>query len=167
MAIMGIDNGRRAFLESNLTGSREIRKREKAAFEDALMSEAAMDTLPPRVVKALRKLYETNRASDAGFRRQNMASLLWRYFTDMRENINRVHSLLKPGAAAYYVVGDSKTNAGGEWTTIETGRNLLEIAEMVGFEASSMLDISVTTENYNHIKNAITKNEVLEFRKTL
>lgn len=165
MAIMGIDNSARAVLENNLTGSREIRKREKAAFEDELMSASAQQSLPPKVVNALRKLHEANRASDVGFRRQNMASLLWRYFVDMRENMSRVHSLLKQGTAAYYVVGDSRTKAGGEWALIETGANLLEIAEMVGFEAKSMLDISVTTENYNHIKNAITKNEVLEFRK--
>ncbi|WP_051968680.1 DNA methyltransferase [Sinorhizobium meliloti] len=167
MAIMGIDSSERAALESNLTGSREIRKREKAAFEDELMSASAAAKLPPKVVKALRNIHEANRASDAGFRRQNMASLLWRYFIDMRENIFQIHSLLKQDAAAYYVVGDSRTNAGGQWTLIETGANLLEIAEMVGFEARSMLDISVTTENYNHIRNAITKNEVLEFRKTV
>jgi DNA modification methylase len=165
MAIMGIDNSKRSVLESNLTGSREIRKRERAAFEDKLMSSSASDSLPPKVVKALRGIHEANRAGDVGFRRQNMASLLWRYFVDMRENIDRIHSLLKNNSSAYYVVGDSKTNAGGEWTLIETGGNLLEIASMVGFEAKSMLDISVTTENYNHIKNAITKNEVLQFRK--
>lgn len=165
MAIMGISSSQRSGLENNLTGSREIRKREKAAFEEELMSDTATSLLPLKVVSALRNIHEKNRASEAGFRRQNMASLLWRYFVDMRENISRVYSLLKPGSTAYYVVGDSKTNAGGEWTLIETGANLLAIAETIGFDARSMLDISVTTENYNHIKNAITKNEVLSFKK--
>jgi len=165
LAIMGIDSSERAVLEEDLTGSREIKKRSKTAFEDELMSARAFDQLPNRVVKALREIHEANRSSDAGFRRQNMAALLWRYFADMRENILTIKKLLKSGAPAYYVVGDSKTSVGGEWTAIETCRNILDIAEMVGLESRSMLDISVTTENFKHIRHAITENAVLEFRK--
>jgi hypothetical protein len=75
--------------------------------------------------------------------------------------------MLRPGAHAFYVVGDSRTKAGDTWTAIETCRHVCEVAEMVGLEAKKLLDISVTTENYKHIKNAITENAILEFRRPL
>ena len=77
-----------------------------------------------------------------------------------------MHGLLKPGARAYYVVGDSRTKAGEDWTAIETCNYVTEIADFVGYKARRLLDISVTTENYKHIKNAITENAVLEFTKS-
>ena len=36
---------------------------------------------------------------------------------------------------------------------------------MVGLTLKSQTSIDVTTENYKHIKNAITKNEILCFAK--
>ncbi|WLB57457.1 DNA methyltransferase [Bradyrhizobium japonicum] len=165
MAIMGIRSAVRSTLEENLTGSREIRKSHRSDFEDTLMSTKASQALPPTVVRALRRLLEANRNSDAGFRKQNMAALLWRYFADMHQNISLVAKALKSGHSAYYVVGDSRTNAGGEWIAIETCKHLMEIAEMAGLQANKLLDISVTTENYKHIKNAITENAILQFRK--
>lgn len=165
MVIMGIDNSRRSVLESDLTGSREIRRSEKEALEEALFATQALDELPRNVVAAIRGIYKANQNGVVGFRRDNMAALLWRYFIDMRENLAEVHDVLKPGCRAYYVVGDSRTKAGENWTAIETCKNISAIAAFVGFRARTLIDISVTTENYNHIKNAITENAVLEFTK--
>lgn len=167
MAIMGLEGSVRSELEENLTGSREIRRGDKTSFEDALMQPGAHDQLPKSIVTALRKIHHANRNGDVGFRRDNMAALLWRYFTDMHANLSVVAKLLKPGAPAYYVVGDSRTRAGDTWTAIETCRHMCEISEMVGLQATKLLDISVTTENYKHIKNAITENAILEFRRPL
>ncbi len=83
----------------------------------------------------------------------------------MHANLAVIAKLLRPGGRAFYVVGDSRTNAGGTWAPIETCRHTRSIAEMVGLEASTLLDISVTTENYHHLKNAITENAVLEFTR--
>lgn len=165
MAIMGIESTSRADLEEALTGSREIRKSSREELEDDLMSPSANSALPQPVVLEIRKILRANRNGDVGFRRENMAALLWRYFCDMQKNIAAISRLLKPGGRAFYVVGDSKTNAGGRWTSIETCRHICEIAEAVGLHAHRLIDISVTTENYKHIKNAITKNAVLEFRR--
>lgn len=165
MTIMGIQSTDRSNLEENLTGSREIKKSIRRELEEKLASSSASDMLPRPVVRALRNILNANRNGDVGFRRENMAALLWRYFIDMHENIRAVSELLKPNGVAYYVVGDSRTNAGGTWTAIETCKHILEIAEMAGLEARTLLDISVSTENYKHIKNAITKNAVLEFRR--
>lgn len=165
MAIMGIESSVRSGLEENLTGSREIRRKNREQFEDELMTAAAFNLLPKPVVLALRKLLAANRASEVGFRRENMAALLWRYFLDMRANLENVAEILRPGAPAYYVVGDSRTQAGDSWVPIKTCQHIAEIAEMVGFKPDTLLDIAVTTENFKHTKNAITKNEILEFRK--
>ncbi len=165
MAIMGLDNAIRSELEGGLTGSREIRRGEKDQFERQLLAKSAYEQLPRDVVSALRKILDANRNSDVGFRRDNMAALLWRYFIDMRENLSKIQDVLKPGAKAFYVVGDSKTKAGDNWTAIETCRNICSVADFVGFKSRRLLDISVTTENYNHIKNAITTNAVLEFTR--
>lgn len=165
MAIMGIESSVRSGLEENLTGSREIRRKNRQQFEDELMGKDACNVLPKPIVLAMRKLLAANRASEVGFRRENMAALLWRYFLDMRANLENVAEILRPGAPAYYVVGDSRTQAGEDWISIKTCQHIAEIAEMVGLKSGTLLDISVTTENFKHAKNAITENAVLEFRK--
>jgi hypothetical protein len=167
MAIMGLESGARGELETNLTGSREIRRSMKDRLESELMGSDATTLLPKSVVTSLRKLLIANRKGNVGFRRDNMASLLWRYFRDMHTNLALITKMLRPGGRAFYVVGDSRTNAGGVWTPIETCRHTSAIAEMVGLKARTLLDISVTTENYNHIKNAITENAVLEFTRPI
>ena len=164
MAIMGIASSKRANLEENLTGSREIRKVARAELEEALMSRKANEMLPTPVVSSLRNILTANRSGDVGFRRENMGALLWRYFADMHANLKAISKILKPNGVAYYVVGDSRTNAGGTWTAIETCRHIREIAEMAGLKSRTLLDISVSTENFKHIKNAITENAILEFR---
>lgn len=165
MAIMGLESSIRTELEEDLTGSREIRRKTRLGLEEELLGSRAVQRLPKSVVMSLRHILNANQASDVGFRRENMAALLWRYFCDMQSNISLVGQLLKPGAKAYYVVGNSKTKAGDTWTTIDTCGHLIAIAAAAGLEAKPLLDISVTTENLNHIKNAITENAVLEFRR--
>jgi hypothetical protein len=167
LAVMGIPSDVRTNLEENLTGSREIRRRAKQELEATLLNDKATDQLPDAVVKAIRAIYTANTNGDVGFRRENMPALLWRYFKDMHANLTNVAALLKPGSTAYYVVGDSRTNAGGTWVPIETCRHICEIAEMVGLTVHSPIQIDVTTENYKHIKNAITTNEVLIFQKPI
>ncbi|RWM96177.1 MAG: restriction endonuclease [Mesorhizobium sp.] len=165
MAIMGIESLGRSALEGDLTGSREIRTRVRTDMEAELLSRNATSHLPDSVVRALRKILKANRNGDVGFRRLNMAALLWRYFCDMSRNIAEIKALLRPGAKAFYVVGNSRTKAGENWSTIDTCGHILEIARMLGLEARTLIDISVTTENYNHIRNAITDNAVLEFQR--
>lgn len=166
LAIMGMTAPERAGYEFKLTGSREIRRRERQAAEDELLAEAAMDQLPEAVVRSIRAIYHANQSADVGFRRANMAALLWRYFVDMSANLHQIHRVMKSGAKAFYVVGDSRTKAGDEWAQIETCRSIYHIGVMAGFEHIEDIDIDVTTENYKHIKNAITENKVIIFQKT-
>lgn len=163
LALMGILANERAKVEESLTGSREIRRKEKEALEELLGGDSL--SLPESVVAALRRIMTGNKASDAGFRRQNMAALLLRYFTDIRLTLTQVHRVMKPGGRAYYVVGDSRTKVGDDWVAILTCQHTQAIAAEVGFAVQPAISIDVTTERMLHLKNAITENEVLILEK--
>lgn len=165
LAILGISSGDRTDLEEGLTGSREIRRREKVKAETDLFDATASDALPISVVNSIRDIHEANQSIEVGFRRANMPALLWRYFCDMKLNLSQIATILKPGAKAFYVVGDSRTKAGGRWTPIQTTKSLTSIGEMVGLSHIEDISIDVTTENYKHMKNAITKNKIIVFEK--
>ena len=94
-----------------------------------------------------------------------MAALLWRYYCDMKHNLVQVSSVLRQGAKAFYVVGNSRTKAGGTWVMIDTCKNIGLIGECVGFRVAERINIDVTTENLKHIRNAITKNQIIVFEK--
>lgn len=163
LALMGIPASKRAKVEQNLTGSREIRVKEKTAFEnELLMGNAA---LPKQVVATLTSIMDGNRGDDAGFRRKNMPALLLRYFRDIRQTLEQVKRVMKQGAFAYYVVGDSRTKIQGEWFAIPTCQHVNQIADELGFEVLPYIPIDVTTERSLHMKNAITENDILIFKK--
>lgn len=163
LALMGIPATERAKVEENLTGSREIKRKDKQALEEQLGGGAV--SLPATVVSSLKRIMTGNQASDAGFRRQNMAALLLRYFTDIRSTLTQVHRVMKPGSLAFYVVGDSRTKVGEDWFAIPTCQHTQAIAADVGFLVHPPVSIDVTTERMLHAKNAITENEILVFQK--
>ena len=165
LAIMGMSVKIRSKLERSLTGSREIRKKERLEAETRLLANNAMELLPRDTVKFIRDVYKANHEADVGFRRANMAALLWRFFVDMRDNLSQVARVLKPGAKAIYVVGDSRTKAGHDWVRIPTCEYIQQIGEVIGLRHEHTLNIDVSTENYKHIRNAITKNRVIVFGK--
>ena len=164
LALMGTPSNERAVVESSLTGSREIKRKERMALEDEL--EGGSVALPPPVVETLKSILVGNRGTDAGFRRQNMPALLSRYFTDIQQTLAQVHRVMKSGAKAYYVVGDSRTKVGDDWFAIPTCQHTREIAAEVGFKVHPSISIDVTTERMLHLKNAITENDILVLEKT-
>lgn len=164
LALMGTPSRERAVVESGLTGSREIKRKERAELEDQL--EEGSVALPAPVVETLKSILVGNRGTDAGFRRQNMPALLSRYFTDIQQTLAQIHRVLKPGAKAYYVVGDSRTKVGADWFAIPTCQHIREIAADLGFLVNPSIAIDVTTERMLHLKNAITENDILVFEKT-
>lgn len=166
LAIMGLASPSRSKLEESLTGSREISRVDREQLETALHSKVAFEQLPRAIVLSLRSIHASNLAGNAGFRRINMSSLLWRYFNDMKQNLQNVHRVLRAGGSAWYVVGDSRTQAGSEWTAITTTQHVASIGEMTGLTLKSRTSIDVTTENFKHIRNAITKNEIVHFVKS-
>lgn len=165
MAILGMPSRPRRIVEERLTGSREIPNAERAVVEALLFGDQSTHILPEALIAELREIHRRNVEDGAGFRRLNMPALLYRYFMDMSANLSNVARVLRSGAKAFYVVGDSKTKVGEEWFPIRTTEWLMRIGESNGLRATKLLDISVTTENLKHIRHAITENAVLVFEK--
>ena len=103
--------------------------------------------------------------NEAGFRKQNMPALMTRYLVDMSAALRNIATVCKPGAQAMIVIGDNRTQLGGESLRIPTTDLVEDVAIAAGFERVERIDISVTTENLPHQKNAITENVVLRLRK--
>ena len=59
------------------------------------------------------------------------------------------------------VIGDNRIKINGDYERIATTEFVENIAVECGFSPIEKIDISVTTENMLHIKNAITENVVL------
>ena len=63
------------------------------------------------------------------------------------------------------VIGDNRIRVEKDYERIPTTDHVQDIAVACGMEMVERIDISVTTENLVHIKNAITENVVLRLRK--
>lgn len=164
LAILGMQSSKRAVIESKLTGSREIRTKQRTSYENELAREGL--PLPRPVIDSISFILESHSSEDVGFRRKNMPALLLRYFLDIRETLLQVRRVMRPGAMAFYVVGDSRTKVGNEWFAIQTCKHVEEIAKSIGLEILPKIEISVTTERMIHMKNAITENDILIFRRS-
>lgn len=163
LTLFGLSSLERRPLENAITGSREIspagRKRLDAQSADTaglpVSSVQFLNTIRTRLAKD----------TDAGFRKQAVPALLMRYLVDMSAALQNVHSVCRRGAQAMIVIGDNRTEIGGSSLRIPTTDLVEDIAEAAGFERMERIDISVTTENMLHQKNAITENVVLRMRR--
>jgi DNA modification methylase len=162
LSILGIPGSERRPLEQNLIGSREITTSSRRSLEKELRDGS---TLPLPVLEFIQNLELELAKTDAGFRKLNMPSLLVRFFTDMQKVWTNCYALLKKGGEAMIVIGDNRISVGEIDERIPTTDFVQLICIQCGFELVERIDISVTTENLLHIKNAITENVVLRLRK--
>lgn len=165
LVLLGLDSSERRPVEQNLIGSREIINGEKRALESQIL-ESNVD-LPKPLISYLQDIHSRVSSSDAGFRRKNMPALLMRFFQDMSAVIRNCYGSLKPNGQAMIIIGDNrmKFSDDDEFERIATTDFVEKIAHHNNFETVERIDISVTTENFHHIKNAITENVVLWLRK--
>jgi hypothetical protein len=153
-------------IEEALTGSRDIVKKTRDELEAKIDAADYGVISSPTAQTIIARVRAGNRGDDAGFRRKNLASLLYRYFTDMAVVLRNLDRLLAPGAPAFFVIGDNKTEAGGTVVPITSSVALQEIGTAIGWKLVDVLPITVTTENRVHSKNSITDNDVIFFRKS-
>ncbi len=153
-------------LEKTLIGNREITKKERLALESALIQNftAEKTTLPQKIIDLLQKIYLLNSNSDVGFRRKNMAALLYKYFIDMKLALQQIKFVLKPEQYMFMVVGNNKTTAGGEKINIPTDDFIALIAEMLGFKLENKINMSVQKSYTIYSKNAINTESILVFK---
>jgi len=163
LVLFGMDSSTRRPIEHGLVGSREIATSERRIMENAINAES--NGLPDSVRCYLWDLNARLKKADVGFRRKNMPALLQRFFEDMRKVLNNCGQVLRNYGEAMIVIGDNKMRVDKNYERIPTTDFVQKIAVSCGLEMEERIDISVTTENLVHIKNAITENVVLRLRK--
>lgn len=160
--LMGLTSSTRRPLESGLTGSREIGVAERRRLEQSM----EWERLPKgskTFLSSLRKALYLDES--AGFRKRNMPALMTRYLLDMSATLSQTEKLLRPAGEMMIVIGDNKTTINGKTMRIPCTDLIEEICCNVGMEPIERINISVTTENLKHVKNAIVVNAVLRLRK--
>lgn len=165
LLLFGTLSGERSRIEESLTGSREIAKADKAQIENRIDRGDFGVITSLTAQNIITEVRQRNQGSDGGFRKQNMAALLYRYFTDMSLVLANLNPLLAPGAPAFFVIGNTRTEAGGKIVGIESSLALQELGVAVGWDLLDVIPITVTTEDRLHNKNAITENDIIYFRK--
>ncbi len=159
LVLFGIDSSARRPIERNLIGSREILTEERRHLEQEIIDKEG--GLPKNVHEYLFTLLSRVSRADLGFRRKNMPILLLRFFQDMSRVIENCRIVLRPGGEAMIVIGDNRMRIDNDYERIPTTDFVEAIAIDNGFDLLERIDISVTTENLVHIRNAITHNVVL------
>lgn len=163
LVLLGMDTSTRRPIEHGLVGSREIVTSERRNMEEAIASDG--NGLPETVHVYLQDLHARLGRAAVGFRRKNMPALLQRFFQDMEGVLSNCSRVLRSGGEAMIVIGDNRMRVGSDYERIPTTDYVQDIAVACGMDMVERIDISVTTENLVHIKNAITENVVLRLRK--
>ena len=163
LVLLGMDASARRPIEHSLVGSREILTSERRSLEGVITSDG--NELPDTIHSYLQDLHACLSNADVGFRRKNMPALLLRFFQDMKGVLGNCTRVLRSGGEAMIVIGDNRMRIDKDYERIPTTDYVQEIAVACGMEMVERIDISVTTENLVHIKNAITENVVLRLRK--
>lgn len=163
LTLFGLSSSERRPLEQALIGSRELTTTGKKALEADFDGESR---LPAQCLQFVRHLHRSiEKSIDSGFRKRNMPALVHRFLSDMDSVFEQLYRLCRPGAEVMVVIGDSRMTIDGQDVRIPSTDLTEVVAISRGFQPVERLDISVTTENFVHIKNAITENIVLRLRK--
>jgi DNA modification methylase len=163
LTLFGLSSPERRPLENAIIGSREISPADRNRLDAQCLDTIGLPASSVKFLKIIRSRLAKD--TDAGFRKQAVPALLVRYLVDMTVALQNVHSVCRKGAQAMIVIGNNRTEVGGTTLRIPTTDLVEDIAEAAGFQRMERIDISVTTENLLHQKNAITENVVLRMRK--
>ena len=165
LVLSGINASMRVPIEAEMTGTREINKSTRVYYEQKIEQQCFDGISSPLAKDIIRKIYEQNLDANVGFRRKNMAALIYMYFRDMSEVLHTMNSAVKSGGHICIVIGDTKTTTGKEKVVIRTTEVLRETAARLGWSLTWDLPISVTVERYLHMNHSITENNILMFKK--
>jgi site-specific DNA-methyltransferase (cytosine-N4-specific) len=153
----------RASLEWGMIGNREIADAQRRALEAQLLS--PNHGLPESVISHIREIHRRNATADVGFRRRNVAALLYKYFADMQATFVQVKDVLEQGSRFVVVIGNSSTVAGDESYEIRTDEWLAEIAVAQGFEHYDSIPMTDQAGYMRHSKNMIKAETITVLEK--
>lgn len=148
--------------DHEMIGNREISNRLKDSYWTRFHE--SKRSYPSRLVKVIEKIHRLNQDSGSGFRRQNLPSLLAKYFDDMRQVLMSFRSVLRNGASAFVVVGNNHTIAGGERIEIETASLLQEVGESSGLKVAEAIPMEMLVSRDIFKKNASGSEYILHFK---
>ncbi len=165
LILEGLNASKRIPIENELTGTREIKISSRKVYDDKIRNHDYQNIISTLAKDLISQIYLENSEADVGFRRKNMAALLYMYFSDMTEVMQNIDYAIKKDGHICIVIGDTQTTTGTGTRIINTAEILKQTCELLGWKLKETIPISVTTENYMHIENAITKNVIFVFKK--
>lgn len=165
LVLDGLNASRRVPIEAEMTGTREIKKTTRQLYEEKICNNDYGNIISPTAIQIISKIYLQNSTANVGFRKKNMASLIYMYFHDITEVLKSLNVVVKAGGYICIVIGDTKTTTGVEKVIIRTTEVLRETGKKLGWSLVNDIPISVIKENYVHINNSITENNILIFKK--
>lgn len=149
--------------EKSLTGNREITAQERLKTEQAI--DTNVDQLPAECIALCQQLKTAYDKDKDGFRRQNVAALLYKYLVDMALMFKNIRPLLKADAPFALVVGKNQTRLGEQLFTIDTPHLLVLLAEHHGFALKELLELNTYQRFDVHQGNSIRSEILIVLRK--
>lgn len=150
-------------VEKSLIGNREINTKERLKLEEAI--EANASELPEESVSLCQRMKESFDIKTDGFRKLNVPTLLYKYFSEMKMMFSDVALLLKTEAPFAIIIGRSSTCLGGIRFIIDTPHFLSILAENSGFRLQEAIELN-TYQRYDvHQVNSIRSETLLILRK--
>ncbi len=146
-----------------MIGNREVTESQRrACWSD--YQQRRID-LPADITTIIDRIHDLNTSTEVGFRRRNLPALLARYFLDMRQVLQNVAMLLKPGGLAYVVIGNNHTIAGDQRVDIETDRLLGLLGQSIGLTLEQMIPMEMLVSRDIFKNNAVASETILCFRR--
>ena len=165
LVLGGINAGKRVPIEVEMIGTREISKSTREVYEQYIKAGEYKCIISDTARQIIAEIYRGNENANVGFRKQNMAALIYMYFRDMTSVMQTLDKVVKTGGYVCIVIGDTKTTTGDGMVIIRSTQVLRETGERMGWQLVSDIPISVTKEKYVHVNNSITENDILIFKK--
>lgn len=147
-----------------MVGNREITNKKRQEYWDYYNQNRSL--LTDDIIQLIDHIYESNDANQVGFRRQNLPSLLAKYFFDMRSILESFTYLLRSGKPAFVVVGNNHTVSGEQKIEINTDNLLGQLGESVGLKLEEKLSMEMLVSRDIFKKNAGSAESILFFRNS-
>ena len=149
--------------ESQLIGNREISEGQRRDLWETYQMRRG--ELPSDVSNLIDTLAKVNHRAEVGFRRRNLPALLAKYFLDMTDTLHSAHQMMKPGAYAFYIVGNNSTTVNGnQRIEIPTNEFLWQIGKRVGWVGKQRIEMELLPSRDIFRKNRGSQETILVFK---
>lgn len=146
-------------LEQQLTGSREWRVSDANSWHEAMTRNSS--GLPIEILDVLHLIETNNSKTSAGFRRQAVPSLLYRYFAHMGETLDALAKTMARGERVVMVVGSNRTGRGDHQVEIRTPELLGRLSEDSGYTFTERIPLETWARYGMHSKNAVSAEDAV------